>query len=162
MRLTAVDRQVFLKISHLCLHHTDDLDVEILQVLLVLQVKVVPAGVLRHAQILWPVLVTFDPSPFYFLGHHGNDVRFAFPDHLPEGWDCGRQRALAGNVEKFLIADLHTDVAGIDVILVVSNGNTSFVIYGEEETEGKKHLTKLHEFIIEIKILHLQQHPSTN
>lgn len=135
MMLTTLDRQVFPKISHLCLHHADDLDVEIFQVLLVLQVKLIPAGILRHAQLLWPVLVTFDPSPFYFLGHHSNDIRFAFPDHLPEGCDCGGQRALAGDVEKFFMPDLHANVAGIDVILVVSNGNTSFVIYGEEETE---------------------------
>lgn len=117
-------------VSHLCLHHADDLDVEVLQVLLVLQVKQVPAGVQRHGQLLWPVLVTFDPSPLYFLGHHGNDVRFVFPDHLPEGRHCGGQRALAGDVEELFIAKLHADVAGVDVVLGVSKGNTGFIIYG--------------------------------
>lgn len=141
----STDRQEFLKISHLYLHHPDDLDVEVLQVLLVLQVKVVPAGVQRHAQFLWPVFVTFDPPPFYFLGHHCDDLRLVFPDHLPEGWDRGRQRALAGDVEKFLAANVHADVAGVDVILVVSDGNTSFVIYKGEE----KHLSKVSEFILE-------------
>lgn len=129
------------RISHLRLHHADDLDVEVLQVLLVLQVKLVPAGVQRHAQLLRPVLVTFDPSPLHFLGHHGNDVGLVFPDHLPEGRHCGRQRALAGDVEELFIANLHADVAGVDVVLVVSNGNTGFVIYEGERERRKK--TKL-------------------
>lgn len=155
------------QMSHLCLHHADDLDVEVLQVLLVLQVELVPAGVQRRTQLLRPVLVTFDPPSFCFLGHHGNDIRFVFPDHLPEGRHCGRQRALAGDVEEFFIANLHADVAGVDVVLVVSNGNTGFVIYGGKR-KSEKH-PKLcvcvclnsceHEFIIEINILHLQQHP---
>lgn len=72
-------------LSHLTLHHTDDLDVEVFQVLLVLEVKLVPAYIQRHTQLLWPVFVTFNPSPLYFLGHHGNDIGFIFPDHLPEG-----------------------------------------------------------------------------
>ena len=123
------------QISHLRLQNANDLDVKILQELLVLQVNLEPAGVQRHAQLLWPVLVTFDPSPFYFLGHHGNDVRFALPDHLPESWHCGRQRALAGDVEELLIPNLHANVAGVDVVLVVSKGNTGFVIYrGEKNT----------------------------
>lgn len=115
-------------LSHLCLHHVDDLNVEVLQVLLVHQVKQVPAGVQRHSQLLWPVFMTFDPSSFHFLGHHGNDVRFVFPDHLPKGQNCGRQRALGRDVEEFFTANLHADVAGIDVVLVLSNGNTCFVI----------------------------------
>lgn len=128
------------QITYLCLHHTDDLDVKVLQVLLVLQVKLVPVSIQRHTQLLRPVLVTFDPPPFYFLRHHGNDVRFAFPDHLPEGLDCGGQRALAGDVEELSITNLHADVAGVNVVLVVSNGNTGFVICRRKET-GKKTVT---------------------
>ncbi|KAF3842127.1 hypothetical protein F7725_024078 [Dissostichus mawsoni] len=102
-------------------------------VLLVVQVKLVPACIQRHGKLLWTVLVTFDPSPFYFLGHHGDDVRLVFPDHLPESWHCGRQRALAGDVEELFFANFHADVAGVDVVLLVSNGNTGFVIYAEKE-----------------------------
>lgn len=118
--------------SHLCLHHADDLNMEILQVLLVFQVNLVSAGVQRHTQFFRPIFVTFDPSTFYFLGHHGNDIRFVFPDHLPERSHRGRQRALAGDVEELIVSNFHANVAGIDVILVVSNGNASSVIYGGE------------------------------
>lgn len=126
---------MILLISHLFLHHADDFNVEILQELLVLQVKLVPASVLRRPQPLWPVLVAFDPSSLDFLSHHCNDIRFVFPDHLPEGCNRGGQRALAGDVEIFLISDLLSDVAGVDVVPGVSNGNTSFVVLKNEETE---------------------------
>lgn len=122
-------------IAHLFLHHADDFNVEILQELLVLQVKLVSASVLRRPQLLRPVLVAFDPSSLDFLSHHCNDVRFVFPDHLPKGRYRGGQRALAGDVEIFLISDLLSDVAGVDVVPVVSNGNTSFVVLKNEETE---------------------------
>lgn len=125
--------------THLSLHHADDLDVEVLQVLLVVQVKLVPPALQGHAQPLRPVLVTFDPSPLHFLGHHGDDVGFALPDHLPEGGHGGGQRALAGDVEELRSADLHADVAGVDVVLIVSNGNTGFVIYGGKDTVGGSH-----------------------
>lgn len=108
---------------------------EILQELLVLQVKLVSASVQRRPQPLRPVLVAFDPSSFDFLSHHCYDVRFVFPNHLPKGRHRGGQRALAGDVEIFLISDLLPDVAGVDVVPVVSNGNTSLVILKNEETE---------------------------
>lgn len=101
---------------------------EALQELLVLQVELVPAGVLNRPQPLRPVLVAFDPSSLDFLRHHGDDVRLVFPDHLPKGHYCGGQRALAGDVEILLLSRMHADVAGVDVVLAVSKGNTSFVI----------------------------------
>lgn len=113
---------------HLFLHHADDFNVEVLQELLVLQVKLVPTGVLRRPQPLWPVLVAFDPSSLHFLSHHGHNVWLVFPDHLPKGRYGGGQRALAGDVEILLVSHLHADVAGVDVVLLVSNGNTSFVV----------------------------------
>lgn len=140
---TSLHRQVL--ISHLCLYHADNLDLEVLQVLLVFKVNLVPAGVQRHTQPLWPVLMTFDPSTFYLLGHHGYNIRFVLPDHLPEGWHCGRQGALAGDVEELIIANLHVDVAGIDVVLLVSNGNTGFVVYGGKEE--KNYLKSLHVYV---------------
>lgn len=118
-----------LECSHLSLHHADDLDLEVLQVLLVLQVEQVLAGVLRDARLLWPVPVTFDPSPFHLLRHHGHHIGLALPDHLPEGRHGGGQRALAGDVEELLLAHAHTDVAGVDVLLVVSDGDAGFVIW---------------------------------
>lgn len=121
--------------SHLLLHHTDDFNVEVLQELLVLQVKLVSAGVLRRSQPLRPVLVAFDPSSLHFLSHHCDHVRFVFPDHLPKGRYRGGQRALAGDVEILLISDLLSDVAGVDVVVVVSNGNASFVVLKNEEAE---------------------------
>lgn len=124
-----------LLISHLLLHHADDFNVEIVQELLVLQVKLVSAGVLRRPQPLRPVLVAFDPSSLHFLSHHCDHVRFVFPDHLPEGRYRGGQRALAGDVEMFLISNLLSDVAGVDVVLGVSNGNASFVVLKNEEAE---------------------------
>lgn len=105
---------------------------EVLQVLVVLQLKLVPAGVQGRTPPLRPVLVTFDPSTFYFLGHHGDDVGLALPDHLPEGWHSRGQWALAGDVEKLFCANLHADVAGVDVVLVLADGHTGFVICQSE------------------------------
>lgn len=135
---TGNDSRLILLTPHLFLHHADDFNVEILQELLVLQVKLVPASVLRRPQPLRPVLVAFDPSSLHFLSHHCDDVRLVFPDHLPKGRDRGGQGALAGDVQMFLISDLHADVAGVDVVLVVSNGNTSFVVLKNEETDEAK------------------------
>lgn len=89
---------------HLFLHHADDFNVEVLQELLVLQVKLVPAGVLRRPQPLRPVLVAFDPSSLHFLSHHGHNVWLVFPDHPPKGRYGGGQRALAGDVEVLLVS----------------------------------------------------------
>lgn len=116
-------------LRHLCLHNADDFNVEVFQVLLVLQVEPVLARVQRHILLFRPVLVTFDPSPFQLLGHHGNDVRFIFPDHLPEGGHRGRQRPLAGDVKELLCSNFHADVACVDVVLVLSKCNTRFIIF---------------------------------
>lgn len=124
-------------IAHLRLHHADDLDVEIVQVLLFLQVDLILAGVHGLTELLWPVLVTFDPSPFYFLRHHGDDVGFVLPHHLPERRHRGGQRTLAGDVEELLASNLHADVAGVDVVLVLSDGDAGFVVCGGTEEKGK-------------------------
>lgn len=101
---------------------------EVFQELLILKVQLVPASGQKCVLLLWPILVTFDPSSFYFLCHHGDDVRFVFPDHLPKGLNCGGQRALAGDVEELICSDLYADVAGIDVLLVLSDGYSCFII----------------------------------
>lgn len=60
--------------SHLCFHHANDLYVEIVEELLILKVQLIPTSRQKCALTLWQILVTFDPSPFYLLCHHGNDV----------------------------------------------------------------------------------------
>ena len=76
----------------------------------------------------WFVPMTLDPSPLDLLGHHGNDVGLVFPDHLPEGGHSGGQRALARDVVEVLGANLHVDVAGINVVLVLTQGHPSQVV----------------------------------
>lgn len=115
-------------IPHLFFNHADDLYVEVIQQLQVLQMKLILVDIPRHAQPLWPVLVTFDPSSLYLLGHHGNNIRFAFPHHLPEGLHCSRQGTLTGDIKELFISDMHANVAGVDVVLVLANSDAGLVI----------------------------------
>lgn len=113
---------------NLFFHHLDDLNVEIAKHLVVIQEELVTAGFFGNIKFFGPVLVAFYPATFHLLGHHGDNIRLVLPHHLPEVILSARQRALSGDVEELLCAHLHTNVAGIDVALVLSDRNTRLVV----------------------------------
>lgn len=49
------------------------------------------------------------PSFFDAVGYHDNAFNSLFPDHPPEIIDCGRQRALSGNVLFVVLVALRRD-----------------------------------------------------
>lgn len=120
---------------NLFFHHLDDLNVEITKHLVVVQKELVTAGLFGDIELLGPVFVAFDPSTLHLSSHHGDHIRPVLPHHLPETVLSARQRALSGDEEQLLWAHLHTNVAGIDVALVLSHKNTRFIVWMARKTE---------------------------
>lgn len=120
----------FLQVNapNLLFHHLDDLNVEISQHLGVVQDELVTVGFFGNTELLGPILVAFDPAAFHLLSHHSDNIGLALPHHLPEIILCAGQWALRGDVEELFCAHLHTNVAGIDVVFVFSDGNARLIV----------------------------------
>ena len=60
------------------------------------------------------------PSSLHQVGYHDDDLDPLFPDHPPEGVECGRQRALTSYVGPALLEAVN--IVGVDVFTLLLSG----------------------------------------